>query len=157
MPTEIIVDGKIVEKNLAEQGLTQQQIDETINVLRNRVKMHPMRLTELEAWGMDLRTELQRERRVELSFEGQTIFDIFRWKTGAQFLGRAITGPSRDAMINDLGKNPYEDNGVDEFGDIVWVKGDIAIFDPSKHHIWPVPYEERQKNPNLNPNNPGWD
>ena len=147
--------------NMQNKTLTQAQIDATINQLRNRVGMHPMDLTELGAWGMDLETELQRERRVELSFEGLGYFDILRWKTGEKFLGKAITGPSFAVCINDLsGKNPYTDNGTDEFGDIVWVKSSVegatGSFDPSKHYLWPVPYEERQKNPGLG-QNPGWE
>ena len=32
--------------------------------------MHRMNLDELSAWGMDLETELRRERRIELAGEG---------------------------------------------------------------------------------------
>jgi hypothetical protein len=140
--------------------LTQSEIDKTINLLRNRVKMHPMILDELKQWHMDLWTELKRERRIELSFDGMRYADIMRWKEGELRLGRAITGPSEKVCINDLGKNPYKSNGVDEFGDIIYEKstaeGGIRHFDPKKHYLWPVPYEERVKNPLLG-QNPGWE
>ena len=109
---------------------------------------------------MDLWTELKRERRVEMSFDGMRYADIMRWREGELRFGRAITGPSLTVCMNDLGRNPYPDNGVDEFGDIVHEKsraeGGIRYLDPKKHYLWPVPYEERLKNPLLG-QNPGWE
>ncbi|MFA5328579.1 MAG: RagB/SusD family nutrient uptake outer membrane protein [Prolixibacteraceae bacterium] len=141
-------------------SLTQNQIDMTINKLRQRVNMHPMILTELAAWGMDLKTELHRERRVEMSMDGMRYFDILRWKEGEKTLGKAMVGPSLTVCLNDLGKNPFTANGTDEFGDIIYEKstaeGGVDYFDPNKHYLWPVPYAEREKNPNLG-QNPGWE
>lgn len=148
--------------NKQGKSLTQEQLDLTINRLRNRVGMHPMRLDELITWGLDLETEIKRERRVELSFDGMRYFDILRWKEGFRF-GRAITGPSLKVCMNDLGKTPYV-NGeskpiVDEFGDVVFdassAEGGARNFDPKKHYIWPIPYNEMIKNPNLK-QNPEW-
>lgn len=146
--------------NIQGETLTQDQIDMTINQLRNRVGMHPMKLTELQAWGMDLKTELHRERRVEMSMDGMRYFDVLRWREGEKFLGKAMVGPSLAVCMNDLGKNPFPDNGTDEFGDIIYEKsvaeGGLDNFDPSKHYLWPVPYAERVKNPDLG-QNPGWE
>ena len=139
--------------------LTQPQIDETINKLRKRVGMHEMRLEELSAWNLDLWTEIKRERRIEMTMDGMRYADIMRWREGELRFGRAITGPSAQVCINDLGANPYADNGVDEFGDIIYEKsraeGGARYFDPSMHYLWPVPYAERVKNPLLG-QNPGW-
>lgn len=148
--------------NLQGETLTQPQIDATINVLRNRVGMHPMILTELAAWNMDLKTELRRERRIEMTFDGMRYFDILRWKEGFR-LGRAITCPSLEVCLNELGGSPYVDDQnnpiVDEFGDVVYDKstaeGGARNFDESKHYLWPVPYQERLKNPALG-QNPNW-
>lgn len=139
--------------------LTQDQIDNTVNRLRNRVGMHPMNLVELKEWNLDLWTELKRERRIELSFDGMRYADIMRWREGELRFGRAITGPSLEVCMNDLGANPYPDTGVDEFGDVIYEKsraeGGSRYFDPTMHYLWPVPYEERVKNPLLG-QNPGW-
>lgn len=139
--------------------LTQPQIDETINKLRKRVGMHEMRLEELSAWNLDLWTEIKRERRIEMTMDGMRYADIMRWREGELRFGRAITGPSAQVCINDLGANPYADNGVDEFGDIIYEKsraeGGARYFDPNMHYLWPVPYAERVKNPLLG-QNPGW-
>lgn len=145
--------------NLQGGTLTQEQIDYTINKLRKRVGMHEMKLDELAQWHMDLTTELRRERRVELTLDGMRYPDILRWHEGELRMGRAITGPSAQVCINDLGANPYADNGVDEFGDIIFEKskaeGGSRTFDPAKNYLWPVPYAERLKNPALG-QNPGW-
>lgn len=85
--------------------------------------------------------------------------DIMRWREGELRFGRAITGPSLTVCMNDLGANPYPDTGVDEFGDVIYEKsraeGGPRYFDPAMHYLWPVPYEERMKNPLLG-QNPGW-
>lgn len=142
--------------------LTQAQIDMTINRLRTRVEMHPMKLDELNSWNLDLWTELKRERRIEMSFDGMRYFDLLRWKEGWR-LGRAITGPSLEVCLNDLGASPYVDDKenpiVDEFGDIIWdaskKEGGERYFDENRHYLWPVPYAEILKNKNLT-QNPGW-
>ncbi|ERI88894.1 SusD family protein [Bacteroides pyogenes F0041] len=140
--------------------LTQSEIDNTVNKLRDRVGMHRMNLDELKRWNMDLWTELKRERRIEMTFDGMRYADIIRWKEGELRFGRAITGPSETVCLNDLGKNPYPDTGLDEFGDVIHEKstaeGGVRYFDPKKHYLWPVPYEERAKNPLLG-QNPGWE
>lgn len=139
--------------------LTQDQIDYTINKLRDRVGMHHMILSELKAWNLDLWTEIKRERRIEMTLDGMRYADVMRWQEGELRFGRAITGPSAKVCINDLGANPYPDTGVDEFGDIIYEKskaeGGARYFDPNMHYLWPVPYAERVKNPLLG-QNPGW-
>ncbi len=139
--------------------LTQEEIDYTINKLRDRVGMHRMILSELKAWNLDLWTEIKRERRIELTMDGVRYADVMRWREGELRFGRAITGPSLKVCLNDLGANPYPDTGIDEFGDVIYEKstaeGGIRYFDPAMHYLWPVPYAERVKNPLLG-QNPGW-
>lgn len=148
------------EAMLNIQGsLSQDQLDYTVNKLRDRVNMHRMLLSELTAWNLNLTTELRRERRIEMTLDGMRYPDILRWKEGELRMGRAFTGPSEKVCINDLGANPYPDTGLDEFGDIIFEKseaeGGARKFDPSKDYLWPVPYAERVKNPLLG-QNPGW-
>lgn len=149
------------EATFQKQGktLTQDQIDYSINKLRNRVGMHPMILSELQAWNLDLETELRRERTVEMTMDGMRYADVMRWREGELRFGRAITGPSLTVCLNDLGANPYPDTGVDEFGDVIYEKstaeGGVRYFDASRHYLWPVPNAERIKNPLLG-QNPGW-
>lgn len=139
--------------------LSQDQIDYSINKLRDRVGMHRMIISELNQWNLDLETEIRRERRIEMTLDGMRYADVLRWKEGELRFGRAITGPSLQVCLNDLGANPYKDTGVDEFGDVIYEKskaeGGARYFDPAMHYLWPVPYAERVKNPLLG-QNPGW-
>lgn len=144
---------------MVKGSLSQDDVDYSINKLRDRVGMHRMVLSELEAWNLDLWTEIKRERWIELSFDGMRYADVMRWKEGDLRFGRAITGPSLKVCMNDLGANPYPDTGVDEFGDIIYEKstkeGGARYFDAKMHYLWPVPYAERLKNSLLG-QNPGW-
>lgn len=141
--------------------ITQSQIDNSINLLRDRVGMHRMDLNELSAWGMDPETEIRRERRVELALEGMRLFDIFRWKEGDR-LGLAVPCFNESLLITMYGSNPYASKGVDLNGDAIYesssvVEGDGGrVFDPDKHYLWPVPETEILKNPNLG-QNPNWE
>ena len=74
-------------------NVTQDDIDKTINKLRDRVGMVHLELSKLPQ-GSDLRTEIRRERRVELFFEGHRYFDIIRWKQGP-LLGEDLLGVKR--------------------------------------------------------------
>lgn len=134
-----------------EQGkLTQDDLDKTINLLRGRVGMHPMILTELAANDMDLRTEIRRERRVELVLEGQRYFDIKRWKQGS-LLAEPIKGMKKSwAMVQaDVSNLRADSQGY------IIVDDDRSFTDP-KNYLWPVPMIQRDRNPNLG-QNPGWE
>ena len=58
--------------------LSQEDLDITINKNRARVGMVHQKLNDLPQ-GSDIRQEIQRERRVELFFEGHRYFDYIRW------------------------------------------------------------------------------
>lgn len=65
---------------------------------------------------------------------------------GGGVFGPAITCPSLEVCMNELGGCPYVDDQdnpiVDEFGDVVYDKstaeGGSRNFDESKHYLWPV-------------------
>ncbi|WP_436484215.1 RagB/SusD family nutrient uptake outer membrane protein [Chitinophaga sp. ARDCPP14] len=135
-----------------EQGtLTQGDIDLTINKLRDRVGMKRMLLTELAANGQDLRTEIRRERRIELAREGQRWYDIIRWKQGS-LLGADVKG-----MKKSLAAVPSQVSNIaaDANGYIIVMTGRQFV-DP-KHYLFPVPLTQIQRNPALGPQNPGWE
>jgi hypothetical protein len=137
------------EAKLEEGTLTQADIDLTINKLRDRVGMKRMSITELAANGLDLRTEIRRERRVELAREGQRWFDMMRWKQGA-LLGADVKGVKRSLVLS---QSQVSNVAVDNDGYVV-VQTGRQFVDP-KHYHWPVPYIQLQRNPALG-QNPGW-
>lgn len=136
--------------------LTQADLDKTINKIRDRVGMVHMKLDDLPD-GSDIRTEIQRERRVELFFEGHRYFDIIRWKQG-HLLGEDLIGVNRRWLDQSR-------LAVRLDTDLTWVTKDgqkyLLIetgrrFDPEKNYLLPIPFKQMQLNPNLGPQNPGW-
>jgi hypothetical protein len=137
------------EAKLERGTLTQADINITINKLRDRVGMKPMVITELAAIGMDLRTEIRRERQVELALEGQRYFDIIRWKQGS-LLAEDTKGMKRSLAFraSDVSNLP-----VDAQGYIIAYSG--RVFTDPKNYLWPIPLTQLQRNPALG-QNPNW-
>lgn len=137
------------EAKLEQGTLTQDDIDMTINLLRDRVGMHRMNITELNDWGMDLREEIRRERRVELALEGLRSFDILRWKQG-HLLAEDVKGIKKEwAPVQSEVTNV----ATDSEGFIIF-NTNRTFVDP-KHYLWPIPLTQLERNPNLG-QNPGW-
>lgn len=133
-----------------EQGtLTQADIDLTINKLRDRVGMKRMTLTDLAANGLDLKTEIRRERRIELAREGQRWYDIIRWKQGS-LLAADVKGMKKSLATV---ASHVSNIAADANGYIIVMTGRQFV-DP-KHYLFPVPLTQTQRNPALG-QNPGW-
>lgn len=136
-------------------NVTQDDLDRTINQLRDRVGMVHLELGKLPA-GSDLRTEIRRERRVELFFEGHRYFDLIRWKEGER-LGEDLLGVKRSWLdqsrlsvsLDDL---TWKNVNGEEY---LVIETGRTFVDP-KHYLLSVPFKQSQLNPNLLPNNPGW-
>ncbi len=139
----------LAEAKMELGTLTQADLDETINKLRERVGMHPMLLSELTAWNMDLREEIRRERRVELALEGQRYFDILRWKQG-NLLAADIKGMKKSfaPVPADVANRPTDADGYIIFSS-------NRKFEDPKNYLWPISLVQFQRNPNLGQNT-GW-
>lgn len=137
------------EARLEQGTLTQADLDMTVNLLRDRVGMKRMTLTDLAANNLDLRTEIRRERRIELAREGQRWYDIIRWKQGS-LLAADVKG-----MKKSLATVPSHVSNLaaDANGYIITMTGRQFV-DP-KHYLFPVPLTQLQRNPALG-QNPGW-
>ena len=148
----------------AELGtITQDDLDKTINQLRNRVGM-PHLTKEVGftdpnwpdyGYTLDpLLQEIRRERRIELAGEGFRWNDICRWKAGKllenpmTYVGKKVTtGTRADAGYVIV----YPD----------YTNSDLSIGANSrkwddKMYLLPIPTNELQLNPELLPQNPGW-
>ena len=138
-----------VEAKMEQGTLTQADVDVTINKLRDRVGMKRMELTELALNGMEVKTEIRRERRVELAREGQRWYDIIRWKQG-YLLAQDVKGMKKSlaAVPSQISKFAADANGY-----IIVMSG--RQFVETKHYLWPVPLIQLQRNPALG-QNPGW-
>jgi hypothetical protein len=138
------------EAKLEQGTLTQADLDMSINKLRDRVGMKHMNLIELASNGMNLRDEVRRERRIELALEGLRYYDILRWRQGS-LLAQDSKGMKRSFALvqNDVKSIP-----IDAEGNIVVYTGNQFV--EPKHYLWPVPFAQLQRNPNLG-QNPGWE
>jgi hypothetical protein len=136
------------EARLEQGTLTQEDLDMTINLLRDRVGMKHMIITELAANGLDLRQEIHRERRVELALEGQRYFDIIRWRKG-ELLAQDVKGTNVNWLPAYMNLSNLR---TDENGFIIVSSGRTFS---DRNYLWPVPLPQLERNPALG-QNPGW-
>ncbi len=123
--------------------------------------------------------EIRRERRNELMCDGFRKADIYRWKMGKlldnSFNPDGCIGASKAAIeafyAAHATENLYKDVDMTKLvTDLFWytaADGTIytrtlspeysRTFDESKNYLEPIPSGQIQLNPNLAPNNPGWE
>lgn len=141
-------------------SVSDEILNKTINVIRARkgVEMPALSNAFVKANGLDMLTEIRRERTVELAFEGFRRDDLRRWKTAETELTEAIKGIK-------LKGSEYENLDVLNDGNPGWTDAEgFLIVEPAenrhfevpKHYYYSIPLDELYLNPNLGPNNPGW-
>lgn len=150
----------------AELGECNQEVlDATVNRLRDRVDMPHLAETvgfTDPAWPdygytlPPLLYEIRRERAVELLGEGFRWDDIVRWKAG-----KLLEAPKSllGMKVSDELKNKYADFNRELTDDnylIVYPDRNTRAWD-DKLYLHPLPIDETTMNPNLLPNNPGWE
>lgn len=138
-------------------AISDADLDISLNLVRNRVNTAMPKLSNsfATANGLDLRTEIRRERTVELFNEGFRIDDLKRWKTAEtempqDFLGILYTGT--EYATSSLGgwstaNKPKNANGV-----IVFESGRTWT---NRNYLHPIPADQLKLNPNLG-QNPNW-
>lgn len=147
-------------------AISDADLNLSINVVRNRVNMPPLTNAFVAAHGLDMRTEIRRERTVELAFEGYRWDDLRRWKTaetelpkselsvkvtGSQWSNKTITidGSSYTSYFYNTPTSQLE-NGFK-----VLQPGAQRKFDPKKNYLLPIPTKQISLNPDLT-QNPSW-
>ncbi len=160
----------------AELGtVTQNDIDITVNLIRDRVGMIHLDLNNIAFdpnWDYPslspVINEIRRERRVELSFEAMRWDDLARWRAhhlfagkrpgGILYVGSDLEGTYFDYLGNPtivLGQNLFVDS--DGFIDPYRTALPNGFgFDPDRDYLSPIPSDEITLNHNL-VQNPGWD
>lgn len=130
----------------AKNELNQMNVsvwNQTIRPLRTRAGFTQAGALDFGSGNQtQLRDIIRRERRTELAFEGNRIFDIRRWKIAETVLNTQVKGIR--IAGNELAK--------DANGNIIV---ENRIFENPKHYLWPIPQLERDQNPNLTQNT-GW-
>lgn len=154
----------------AELGtITQSDLDQTINLLRDRVGMPHLIMSAIVTdpnWKFPslspLINEVRRERRVELSCEGYRFDDIMRWAAAPQLIiGWKPLGAKwnqwvtvlpalkvgKDILLNSQGY-------IEPFQNIATMPNGYQ-FKVNRDYLLPIPTRELTLNPNLT-QNPGW-
>jgi hypothetical protein len=88
-----------------------------------------------------MRAIIQNERRLEMAFEENRYFDIRRWKIAATVMNQPQKGISIVKIGSSLTYNV--------------VNALTTKFESPKMYLYPIPYDEVLKNPNMK-QNPGW-
>ena len=125
------------------------EAQEALNRVRNRAK-----LPSVTATGNQLRDAIRQERRLELAFEQNRLYDIRRWKDdNEQPVIASILGPNGSFVqwnMNEETRDPLEWENQGEASN----KG--ITFDVNRDLLFPIPlYEITQSNGSI-VQNPGW-
>ncbi len=139
--------------------LTQEDLDISINLLRDRVGMPHLELDNITHdpnWRYpDLSpivNEVRRERLVELASEDFRMDDLLRWAAMKYLIGERGTGAKADQFLHDPGLPVTPDGYLDVFQN-VFPNG--YQFKLNRDYLWPIPESQLTLNPNLG-QNPGW-
>ncbi len=145
----------------AELGtITQTDLDESVNVLRDRVAMPHLLLSDVpvdpDAVFPDLPpliNEIRRERLAELAGEGFRFDDLYRWAAVSKLVGKRPKGAKANQFYwpHNL---PVDENGNIDMYQNIFPNG--YQFNLNRDYLWPIPESQLTLNPNLGPQNPGW-
>lgn len=139
--------------------ISDNDLDISINVLRNRFandpnKLPPLTNTFVKEHGLNMREEIRRERRVEMVSESLRYDDLIRWKTAEIELPQEVLGAKFDEMAYPT-MIPGKDINLNKDGFIIVQAGKSRMFDTTKDYLFPLPLREISLNSNLK-QNPNW-
>ena len=139
----------VFEKN---GTISDADLDKSLNLVRNRInkKMPKLSNNLIQTNGLAMRTEIRRERTLELFLEGFRRDDLIRWKTAEIEMPKPIegivwTGTAYETRWAGI-KNQVINGNYRLEGNRQWSE---------KHYLLPIPSQQIQLNPNL-VQNPGW-
>lgn len=108
--------------------------------------------------GLDMLTEIRRERTIELAFEGFRRDDLRRWKAAEVTMPQAIKGVKfvgTEYQTRYPNLQPGVDIQVDADGFIVAGPASARKFMP-KHYLDPLPLQQVQLSKGTLVQNTGW-
>jgi hypothetical protein len=149
-------------------GMTQNDLDISINLLRDRVQMPHMDINNIIVDSRytgdgisSLLAEIRRERRIELYAEGFRYYDLLRWKQGKKLekrtWGMLWDDAAKVRFSYSTVKSSLDPERGKEYIDVY--KGTdfaVPIFTEPKNYLWPLPTNVLSQNPALE-QTPGWE
>ncbi len=147
----------VYEKN---GSISDADLDLSINLIRARAGMPKLTNGFVGANALNMRTEIRRERTVELSLEGFRYDDLRRWKTAEVELPQDIKG-IKITGTQWATRAPYSNatylSRVDANGFLISETG--RKFNPARDYLQPLPLREIAFYANSGKKleqNPGW-
>lgn len=135
-------------------AIDDQDLDISLNLVRLRVNKSMPKLSNslVNGNGLDMRTEIRRERTIELYNEGFRIDDLKRWKTAEtempmDFLGIKWDGTEFQSVY------PTPSYSKNTEGCLIMEAGRKWT---ERNYLYPLPADQRRLNNNLG-QNPGWE
>ena len=125
----------------ADGSVDQALLDATINQVRGRASVGMPPITETDP--TELMKIIQKERMVELAFEGWRLWDLYRWGIAVEKLNEDIYGSPFYVSNQDL---IQKKNGQRDKWDRWYVNKRKFKEGQSR---WPLPLNEKNINPNL--------
>jgi hypothetical protein len=135
-------------------SISDADLDKTINKLRDRVGMPHLTNAFVTANSLDMRTEIRRERTVELALEGFGYDDLIRWKTAENLLPTDILG-AKYVTGEWPGTDPASLNLTAD-SILIVEPASKRVFNAQKDYLYPVPLHEITFSHNHVTQNPGW-
>ncbi|HTJ11801.1 MAG TPA: RagB/SusD family nutrient uptake outer membrane protein [Dinghuibacter sp.] len=141
-------------------AISDADLDLSINVIRDRVSMPHLTNAFVTAHGLDMETEIRRERTVELALEGFRWDDVRRWKTAEVEMPEDVRGikiKGTEWQTYPLYSQPAYQNNTDANGFMITETN--RKFDPNKDYLLPLPTQEvalYTANGFTLAQNPGW-
>lgn len=130
-------------------SISDADLDKSINLLRARVAMPHLTNAFVNANGLDMRTEIRRERSVELAQEGFRYDDIIRWKIAETVLPKEMVGATNFPLYGTAWK-------VNSDGYILAQTASTRSFNPDRDYLYPLPTREIALSGGAITQNPNW-
>lgn len=137
-----------------DDEISDTDLKKSLNLVRKRINPDMKDLTNqfVTENGLNMRTEIRRERTVELFDEGFRMDDLKRWYTAREEMRMDLLGVKWKGTEFEK-EWPSVSNPVNADGCLILESGRIWN---DKHYLYPLPTDQLLLNPNLK-QNPGWD
>jgi hypothetical protein len=104
-----------------------------------RVRSRVGLTTDMTLTGWDLINAVRTERRLELAFEGDRLYDLRRWKDQA---GKPVIDDVLGPNGSFVKYNTQTSTDIFETHNTIETQSKGANFNPAIHHLWPIPNSE---------------
>ncbi len=140
-----------------DNAISDEDLNISLNLVRNRVNVTMPRLSNafVATNSLNMRTEIRRERTIELFNEGFRIDDLKRWKTAEiempqDMLGIKWTGTQFQTIWNS---DAIKARAKNTEGALIMETGRTWT---DRNYLYPLPADQLKLNPNLKQNS-GWE